>query len=143
MTLSSNDIINRFNSYINTNSTIQKLFGNSLFIALIISCIIIFIVNINNDNVISQILYSFITTFFIILVFNKIIKLNCDKKIEVKEDKSFIGMMQNNNDNKNKLMRDINSIENSDLNNIELNKIELNKIGGSYNISSDIRDFLK
>jgi hypothetical protein len=96
MPFSYKDNINRFNDYINNNCFIQNIFGNAFFVSLIISCIIIIIININNDNKTSQILYSFITTFFIILVFNKIIKLQYVNKDKKGGELSFIGMMEEN-----------------------------------------------
>lgn len=99
MTFSYKDNINRFNNYINDNCFIQSIFGNAFFVSLIISCLIIIIININSDNKISQILYSFITTFFIILVFNKIIKLQYTNKDKQGGELSFIGMMEENSKN--------------------------------------------
>jgi hypothetical protein len=96
MPFSYKDNINRFNDYINNNCFIQNIFGNAFFVSLIISCIIIIIININNYNKTSQILYSFITTFFIILVFNKIIKLQYVNKDKKGGELSFIGMMEEN-----------------------------------------------
>ena len=96
MTFSYKDNINRFSNYINNNCFIQSLFGNAFFVSLIISCLLIIIININNDNKTSQIIYSFITTFFIILVFNKIIKLQYLNKEKTGDELSFIGMMEDN-----------------------------------------------
>lgn len=96
MPFSYRDNKNRFNNYINNNCFIQSIFGNAFFVSLIISCLIIIIININSDNKLSQILYSFITTFFIILVFNKIIKLQYANKDKKGGDLSFIGMMEEN-----------------------------------------------
>ena len=101
MTFSYKDNINRFSNYINNNCLIQSIFGNAFFVSLIISCLIIIIININIDNKISQILYSFITTFFIILVFNKIIKLQYVNKDKKGGELSFIGMMEENSKDKN------------------------------------------
>jgi len=96
MTFSYTDNVNRISSYINENCFIQSVFGNALFISIIISCLLIIIINININNKTSQVLYSFITTFFIILVFNKIIKLQYLINEKKGGDISFIGMMENN-----------------------------------------------
>lgn len=96
MTFSYKDNINRISNYINNNCFIQSIFGNAFFISLIISCLLIIIININIDNKTSQVIYSFITTFFIILVFNKIIKLQYFNKEKKGGELSFIGMMEEN-----------------------------------------------
>lgn len=101
MTFSYKDNINRFGNYINENCFIQSIFGNAFFVSLIITCILIIIINININNKTSQILYSFITTFFIILVFNKTIKLQYLNKEKKGGDLSFIGMMEENSRDKN------------------------------------------
>jgi hypothetical protein len=101
MTFSYKDNINRFSEYINDNNFIQNVFGNAFFISLIISCLLIIIINININNKTSQILYSFITTFFITLLFNKIIKLQYLNKEKKGGDLSFIGMMEENSKDKN------------------------------------------
>lgn len=100
MTISYSDNINRLNDYINKNSIIQHIFGNSLILSLIISCIVIIIINVNIDNKPSQFIYSFVFIFCSILIFNKIIKSKyCDKDIIGKG--CFIDMMENNIASKN------------------------------------------
>jgi hypothetical protein len=96
MTFSYKDNINRISNYINNNCFIQSIFGNAFFVSLIIACLLIIIININIDNKTSQVIYSFITTFVIILTFNKIIKLQYFNKEKKGGELSFIGMMEEN-----------------------------------------------
>jgi hypothetical protein len=132
MPFSYKDNINRFNDYINNNCFIQNIFGNAFFVSLIISCIIIIIININNDNKTSQILYSFITTFFIILVFNKIIKLQYVNKDKKGGELSFIGMMEENS--KGDKIQIIKKINNLNMHNdTNTAKDDVEKFLSSYN----------
>jgi hypothetical protein len=137
MTFSYKDNINRFSNYINNNCFIQSLFGNAFFVSLIISCLLIIIININNDNKTSQIIYSFITTFFIILVFNKIIKLQYLNKEKTGGEESFIKMMEDNSKS-DKIYIIKNFDKNKDVNN-DINAAR-DDINGARN---DVEKFLK
>ena len=109
-TFSYKDNVNKLTNYIKNNSLIQSIFGNAFFISLIITCLLIIIININNDNKTSQIIYSFITTFSIILVFNYTIKLQYTNKVKQGGELSFIGMMEENSkDGKIQIIKKLNN----------------------------------
>lgn len=109
-TLSYKDNVNKFTDYIKNNCLIQTIFGNAFFISIIITCLLIIIININIDNKTSQILYSFMTTFAIVLLFNYSIKFQYTNKVKQGGELSFIGMMEENSkDGKIQIIKKLNN----------------------------------
>jgi len=80
MTIVYSDIKNGINNYIKDNCLLQSILGNSFFISLLITLLLIIIFNVNSENQASQILYSFMTVFFITLLYGKILKATYNVK---------------------------------------------------------------
>jgi len=126
MVVSSADNINKFNNYIENNKLIEDVFSNIIIISTMIVFIIIYIVSYYNEsdsgcnnNWIKKIIYSTLFTVIIILLHNKMIKLQYKRKTEIKGDNEFVELMGSNTQN-----------------------LINNKIIGSSNADKDIEDFL-
>ena len=136
VTLSYKDGINGLQNNIINSNTSDSIFGNPLIISLLIVIIIIFIVQINADNIIVQFMYSFIFTLSIILCSNTIIK---NKYISRKNNPNIFDDTDVTANNKNPI-----TPRTFNLNDNIVTKVSSQvKSGGELDGSADIRDFLQ
>ena len=102
MPLSLKDNTAVINTYIENNKIIQTTFGNLFITALILTVIFFsiyfFVYNRSNHThkLFKSFLYCLISSLMILVVHNKIVKLNYKEKIKSKLDNEFIDMMNNN-----------------------------------------------
>ncbi len=115
MPLSYNDLSMDMNHYMTSNPILNTIFGNIAITALILTILLILIDNINKDNFVSKIIYSYFTILMFLIGSGTLIKSYYENKNKNKLDEDFSAMMENNTNNAN-FIKKIGNNETNDIN---------------------------